>query len=311
MDAASWFADLAASLALIECATPVANFVRASRPGPHRQDVQDKVDAHDHLYRRVLRMAYVTQSFRDLPPETQVDGAVQACIAGHLDEVDDAMLALTDFLASQTADERRYLRDVVREHPDLAMHIGGELERDAGAAGIPETRRRQLRAMMTQLTFRLKTEEPGDIIDEYTAKVRRLSGDDGARAAMFARVLGASARARYSYLASSDAGEGEGQPPSTTELVARGPAQPARRGKRAMRAGGVMMGLGVATVGAAAVIVSAGAELGLYVGTAGVVLSALGLFVLLVGALGYALSRPRPEDPIPTALVIKSKNLKS
>jgi len=40
-------------------------------------------------------------------------------------------------------------------------------------------------------------------------------------------------------------------------------------------------------------------------------LSALGRFVRRVGALGYALSRPRPEDPIPTALVIKSKNLKS
>ena len=59
------------------------------------------------------------------------------------------------------------------------MDLAEELDTRAAAIGVTTARRRQLRQIMSQATFRMRTESPGALIDEYTAKVERLRGEDG------------------------------------------------------------------------------------------------------------------------------------
>lgn len=301
--AADYLAVLDRSLALAATMRPVHEIAAARATGPRSPERQQQVDDRDGMFQRLVSTLFITQSFRDLPPGTQSHPAVQARIASHLDEVDGTMVELTRFLAAQTADERAGLRDALRKNPRAAMDLAEQLDTRAAEIGVTTARRRQLRQIMSQATFRMRTESPGALIDEYTAKVERLRGEDGnsALALALAQKVGERQFWRYQHhLAQSGSSSG---PPATTAGPAPAPGvqppaptspQPATTGKpgsTAVKVGAYMLGIGVVDFGVGALIVSSHAPdavlWGALVGgiTIGAILVAVGFVTLVIGAL--------------------------
>jgi hypothetical protein len=305
--AADYLAMLDRSLEITSGMRPVHEIAAKYKPGPRSPEQQQLVDGNDGMFQRLVSTLFITQSFRDLPPETQAHPAVQARIASHLNEVDDTMFALTNFLAAQTTDDRARLREALRDNPHAAMDLAEVLDSHSATMGVTAARRRQLRQIMKQATFRMRTEAPGALIDEYTAKVQRLRGEDGksALALALAQKLGERQFWRYQqHLArSADPGAAVPATPATGSAPAGFtrspgmtppqalPAGSARPGDAAIKAGAYMLGIGVVDFGIGALIVSGGAEgalLGIaLVGgiTIGALLAAIGLITLIIGAL--------------------------
>ena len=65
-----------------------AEFVAAAHRGPRSPEAQRVVVDHDAAFRRMLRTLLITQGFRDLSVEAQLEPEVQARMANHMDEVD-------------------------------------------------------------------------------------------------------------------------------------------------------------------------------------------------------------------------------
>jgi hypothetical protein len=304
--AADYLAMLDHSLALTARMRPVHAIAAQRGSGPRSPEDEQFVAGSDARFQRLISALFITQSFRDLPPDTQAHPAVQTRIASHLDEIDGTVFELTSFLSAQTGDQRAQLRDALRKNPDTAMDLAELLDGHAATMGVTVERRRQLRQIMKHATFRLRTESPGALIDEYTAKVQRLRGEDGksALALALAQKLGEDQFWRYQqHLAQST---GPGGVPATAAPAARlsppgatppsavapqpAPAAPHRPGDTAIKAGAYMLGIGVVDFGLGALIVS-NASGGLFwaamVGgiTIGAVLAAIGLLTLIIGAL--------------------------
>lgn len=301
--AADYLAQLDHSLALAATMRPVHEIARARETEPRSPVRQQWIDDRDAMFRRLVSTLFVTQSFRDLPPETQIHPAVQARIASHLDEVDGTIFELSNFLAAQTTDERTQLRDALRNNPRAGMDVAELLDGRAAAMGVTAARRRQLRQIMTQATFRLRTESPGALIDECTAKVERLRGEDGnsALALALAQQVGERQFWRYQHhLAQSGYTSGPPattagpapatavQPPGVTPPQAGATRKP---GDSALKVGGYMMGIGVVDLAVGAVIISNNAT-GVLLGVAlvggitiGAVLVAVGFITVIIGAL--------------------------
>jgi hypothetical protein len=152
---------------------------------------------------------------------------------------------------------------------------------------------------MKQATFRLRTETPGALIDEYTDKVQRLRGEDGksALALALAQKFGEKQFWRYQqHLAQTADREVPGQAPMTNSAPGATPPRPPspaaapKPGSGAVTAGAYMMGIGAVDFGLGSLIVSStsGAlgAIALVGGiTVGALLVAIGFIVLIVGAL--------------------------
>jgi hypothetical protein len=306
--AADYLAMLDRSLELAPQMRPVHEIAAQRRPGPRSPEHDQFVAGSDAMFQRLISALFVTQSFRDLPPGTQTHPAVQTRIASHLDEIDGTVFELTSFLSAQTGDERAQLRDALRKNPNAAMDVAELLDGHAAAMGVTVERRRQLRQIMKHATFRMRTESPGALIDEYTAKVQRLRGEDGksALALALAQKLGEDQFWRYQHHLAQDAGPGASTP-ATAAPAARlsppgatrpsavapqpAPAAPHKPGDTAIKAGAYMLGIGVVDFGLGALIVSntsGGVLFGIaLVGgiTIGALLVAIGLLTLIIGAL--------------------------
>lgn len=312
--ATDYLAMLDRSLELAAQMRPVHQIAAQRGPGPRSPEHEQFIAGSDAMFQRLISALFITQSFRDLPPETQTHPAVQTRIASHLDEIDGTVFELTSFLSAQTGDQRAQLRDALRKNPNAAMDLAELLDGHAATMGVTVERRRQLRQIMKHTTFRMRTESPGALIDEYTAKVQRLRGEDGksALALALAQKLGEDQFWRYQQHLAQNAGPGASTPataapttaapttaaPTTARLSPPSsvapqpaPAAPHRPGDTAIKAGAYMLGIGVVDFGLGALIVSntsGGVLFGIaLVGgiTIGAVLTAIGLLTLIIGAL--------------------------
>jgi hypothetical protein len=306
--AANYLTLLDHNLGLVGTMRPVREMAAARQAGPQTAEQQQLVDTNDAMFQRLMRTLFITQSFRDLPPETQIHPAVQERIGSHLEEVDRTVFELTDFLAARTSRERADLRATLRKNPRVGMDVAEQLDGRAARLGVSKARRTQLRQIMKHATFRLRTESPGSLIDEYTEKVQRLRGEDGksALALALAQKVGERQFWRYQqHLAQSTTPSSSlpatGAPGATPSLPPPGaaPASPTaaapKPGSGAVTAGGYMLGIGIVDFGLGALIVSntSGplAAVALVGGiTVGALLVAIGLVVLLVGAVIEATS---------------------
>jgi hypothetical protein len=306
--AADYLAMLDRSLEVAGQMRPVHEIAAQRTPGPRSPEHEQFIAGSDAMFQRLISALFITQSFRDLAPGTQTHPAVQTRIASHLDEIDGTVFELTSFLSAQTGDERAQLRDALRRNPNAAMDLAELLDGHAATMGVTVERRRQLRQIMKHATFRLRTEPPGALIDEYTGKVQRLRGEDGksALALALAQKLGEDQFWRYQHHLAQSAGPGGSMPataaPTSGQLSPPGatppsavvpqpaPAAAHRPGDTAIKAGAYMMGIGVVDFGLGALIVSntSGAAFGIaLVGgiTIGALLAAIGLLTLIIGAL--------------------------
>ena len=188
---------------------------------PVTDDVQQKLTAQDAMFRRLLSTVLLTQGFRELPLETQVHPAVQDRMWKHSDLIANTVFEIGDMLANLDETQRKNIQTTMRKEPDLAMTLGEALDDRAGRAGLSRSRRKQLRAMMQQTTFRLRDQHPAAVIDEYVDKVDRLrpTSPDHARAIDAAEELSERAFWRRQHLQLDD--------PNATGAPAPAPAAPA------------------------------------------------------------------------------------
>jgi hypothetical protein len=294
----AFLATLDHHLGLTPKARFVDGYVAAVHPDkPRSAATQKLIDDNDELFRKMLRTLFITQSFRDLPVETQLHPAVQARMTAHLDEIDGTVFELCDKLDGITAEQRKQLRAKLRDQPDIAMEIGEVLDRHAAAAGLSRSRRKQLRSMMSETAFRLRHEAPGALIDEYTAKVTRMGGKAGASALTIDLAQRIGQRAFWNH--QKQVAQAAGAPPSAPDSGAPGMQPPSapvvaapatKPGHTVVRVGATMMGIGVVLFGFGLLTAGSGsgglAGVGLVLGlTVGSVLFAAGFVTLIIGGL--------------------------
>jgi hypothetical protein len=312
-------ADLESKLASISESEFVDGFVtQFAKNQPLSAPRRARVEAHEALFRRSLSSLFLSQTFRDLPAGAQRHPRLQALMQEHLPEVEQTVFDVTDMLETLGAEQREALRGELTRRSDLPMRISEAIDERAAAAGVSVNRRRQLRSMLTQASFRLRHAAPDTLIDEYTTKVRRATAPGGAAQAL---ALQAAARATEDLffagpraspwptsssvpgagasLAAAPAtaarrqrsGIGAGQPlpsPRAASSPSGSRARPGHPGSGTMTTGAWLLGIGAVTFGASVAIVSAGGTALLVGATIGALLFAIGLVVLLVGAIIYA-----------------------
>ena len=178
-------------------------------------EVAAKLAEKDALFRRMLGTLLVTQGFRELPVETQLEPAVQARMWSHLDDIGSTVFEVGDALAALDEPVRANVRKTLGKQPDLPMQLGELIDARAASSGISSARRMQLRQMMSQSAFRLRHGDPGSIIDEYVDKVERVreSGEAHGDALHLAKQLGERSFWRYQHLLAQDPGGGAPLPP--------------------------------------------------------------------------------------------------
>jgi hypothetical protein len=239
----------------------------------------------------MLRTLVITQGFRDLSVESQIESDVQARMASHMDEIDATVFEVADRLAAIDAAQHARVQSALRDQPDLAMQIGEAVDAHAAAAGLSRARRRQLRTMMMQTAFRLKHEAPGTLVDAYTQKVTRMrqDGDKSALALAVSERIGRQAFWAYQKrVAQAPGAAPQRAAPGAAPAPAALPIAPDPHPHRytVLKAGGVMMGIGAVTAGVSALILSSSGSAGFLVGiTVGSILFGLGFLFLIVGAI--------------------------
>jgi hypothetical protein len=192
-------------------------------------EVETKLAEKDALFRRMLGTLLVTQGFRELPVETQLDPAVQARMWSHMDDIGATVFEVTDTLAALDETHRARLRTVLEREPDLPMDLGELIDARAASAGISSGSRRQLRRMMSQSAFRMRHGDPSSIIDEYVDKVARVteSTERHGDALHLSKQLGERSFWRYQHLLAQDGGQpGSPQPPPIGPPTAPPPQPP-------------------------------------------------------------------------------------
>lgn len=306
VDMRAFCLDLEAKLGGISQSRFVEGFAtRLGKRQPTRPAQGARMQEHEALFQRSLRSLFLSQTFRDLPVESQQHPELQALMQRHLPEIDQTVFDVTELLENLGPAERQATREELRRHPNLPLAISEAIDERAAEAGVSSNRRRQLRSMLTQTSFRLRHASPDVLIDEYTAKVRRATAPDGAARAL---SLSAASQATADVFFGAQVGSGShpivppGHPKSTTKgQIARQPAPgaaptpatpanapPRHPGMGAITTGAWLLGIGAVTFGVSAGIVSAGADIFLIGMTVGAVLFAIGLVVLIVGGIIYA-----------------------
>ncbi len=133
----------------------------------------------DLLIKKSLRSLLMAGSFRDLTEEQRAHPAVQARIWGSMQEMDEAVFGMTHVLEGFTPSERAKIRETIQSDPDIGMRIAEALDTDASTADVSLQRRTHLRAIASQLTWRLKNQPIETAIDEYIGKVKKVSARNG------------------------------------------------------------------------------------------------------------------------------------
>jgi uncharacterized membrane protein YgdD (TMEM256/DUF423 family) len=268
----------------------VQGFVEAWHRQPVSPEKRPEIEARDALFRKMLRSLYFTQTFRDLPEDSQLHPEMQDRMRQHIDEVDVTVSEVTGMLAQLDDSQREAARRTLKQRPALAMKIAEVIDEQAALAGVSRKRRVQLRGMMAHTSFRLKNAAPGVLIDEYLEKVQRVQAQSGAQAEFALRIASqAGSDAFWQQPNQAAAGTPAGAPAYVAPTAAP-PAQNPTPGIGTVKAGGLLLGIGVATFAGSAVFVALGADLFVIGMTVGAILFAVGLVMLIVGAIIYAAS---------------------
>ena len=167
---------------------PVAQFVRQFDVGTRRLDAwsisQDLPDSPadvatlDDLGRTSVKALYVTGLFGDLDVQHQLHPQVQERIWSVQPALDDAVLGVDALLRAQTAAEHASLRQRLRQRPELVTQFVDLIDRQAAESGLSERRRQQFRGQADHVAWRLANQPPELLIDEYIAKVEKVSALD-------------------------------------------------------------------------------------------------------------------------------------
>lgn len=247
----------------------------------------------DLLFRKTVRALLLSGSFHDLSEEDRMHPGMQERMWRSMGEMDEAMLGMNDMLAGLTPTEHADLAESLRTDPDLGMRVVEVLDTEAVKAGVPLSRRMQLRTIAVQTCARLK-QSPSLFIGEYSAKVQKIAARDGSMEETQRKLVSRMGeQAFWAYrdrlteasrrwdVALGNGGPGFDVPPGYGPVQVR---QGMPRGTISIIVGGSLLGLGAILAVSGGIILGTSGNLGGAVAiTVGASLALGGLITLIVG----------------------------
>ena len=132
----------------------------------------------ESLGRKAILSLYMAGMFGDLPIENQVHAGMQDRLWEAQPAIDEALDGMTSFVRRQTPEQLAHVRTTLRARPEILRDVIAVVDSEAEQSGVSEARRAQLRAMFTDVGWRLENQPPGLIVDEYVSKVERVTASD-------------------------------------------------------------------------------------------------------------------------------------
>jgi hypothetical protein len=132
----------------------------------------------EDLARKSMQALFTTAMFTDLPIESQVHAGVQNRMWRAQSTMDEAVGGMKDFLEDQTPGDLARVRSLLGDDPEVVRRISGFFDLEAGRAGLSDARRRATRDLFTQVGWRLEKQPPSILIEEYLAKVEKITASD-------------------------------------------------------------------------------------------------------------------------------------
>ena len=306
-DVRRWCTELDVGLAAIDRGKSLSHLL----PGVDLDDPLERAEMKriDTLGRKALRGLTFASMVTALPEEHRSHPEVTRRVAQYQPELDEAVLGMSAELASQTREDNRALQRELKRNPDLPLKVAALLDGPARELGVPRQSRKQMKRILATVGWRLQRQSPEAVFDEYVTKVKKLAGQSGQLAeyqralatASLERSLFAQGRPPVAYLGQDWKAESseKGPLPKTGKTPLK-PLQPEdkrqlRRASRELTAGGIVLGVGLATFGAAAVA-AFGLGLvpvGLALMTIGGVIVLSGIITLIVGGVRRSRARKR------------------
>jgi hypothetical protein len=267
-------ADLGARLARLEAGLEEASrsrLIASLAPEAARSRapvVRAKLDELEELSRGAMRCLLVAGTVKSLSRDELDDARVSAMLDRVSPEMDEVVGKLTATMANLPDDQRGALQEELRKRPELPMTLAGKLDGRAGAYAVPTGARANLRAAAVDGSFRLRHQPPGILIDEYLAKVERVTAIRAPEATAQRQLAGR----------------------VMNETVWR-----SQRGTTTATVGGYLLLAGVSVFGLSLLGGAATGSIGFaFTATLGALLVLVGLIVGLVGLIMMASSSPEP-----------------
>lgn len=185
LDMGGFLKRLDTSLGFIQSTSTLDSIVSREAQKTARSD--PRFEHSDDLVRKTLRSMLLTSSFGDLPEHGRVHPGMQARLWSSMQEMDDAVLGMTDMLGSFTPTERSDVGRMMREDATAGTRILDALDDEAVKAGVNDKRRAHMREVGKHACFRLR-QSTSLFIDEYGDKVKKVSARE-ASAEHFQRRL--------------------------------------------------------------------------------------------------------------------------
>jgi len=265
---------------------PVDDFMGSAGDCPKRAEA-------NRVARNAVKSLYVTAMFNDLPVDSQLQPSVQKRIQSALPEIDASAKEMDSYLDAnfQVSDEE--MQACLSRDDDPGMRFLQQFNDLAGAHGVTARRRLQVRAMTTNILWRLKNQPPELLINECNDKMERATTSAGPEAA--ARRLLASRVTEEAFWSWQQQQEGEPEDLSEYSGWSAEPNEDSgeledgeekKKDERSLATRGArMMGIGLLIFGVGAALAVGGAWPGVIAGTVGAIYFLIGLIKVIVGSI--------------------------
>ena len=123
---------------------------------------------------------FVVAAFRDVPRAAQEHPAMQDRIWGEAPWLGEAQLRLARALRSLPKSERKALRTAINRDREALDAVRAGLMEGAVGSSVDPARAQQLLSLYDQVTFRIRHQDPGILMDEVLDKIARRAAAVGA-----------------------------------------------------------------------------------------------------------------------------------
>lgn len=149
---------------------------------------EDEFEKKSNLIQKSMRSLYLTGRFLDLPDEYKVHPGMQSRLIAAQNDMNDAVMGMTDILEKASPEDFRRVQDQLRKDPLLGERIAQWIEQPAIDDGMPFARRFSTRASILQLADRMAAQSPSLVTDPIVSKVRRIEAMPHSEAEQIRRI---------------------------------------------------------------------------------------------------------------------------
>lgn len=285
VDMDSYLAQLDGAMDAIHRESFFGDLVRAGTPTGGVVDTA-LLEQRERLSRKILRTLTLAGMFADLNEHDRAHPGMQARLWSAAAEIDATMEETSGALTALSTEDRGTLRRQLRREPTLIGRVGDALDAKAALIQAPAKRRRHLRALVGQVGWRMREQDPSVLIDEFADTYQRAKRH-AERSAQSAQSTPATAPLTAEETLPTLEVSGASSP--QLGVVAETPRPREGRGQSRVNGGLITLGIGVGLGGIGGLLLVAGASSGGILnsgaGVAGLVLITIGALGLIAGLI--------------------------